>query len=46
MQSNIETMKHILWKKKPFPTQEYIMCCILEELEEINDSLKELKHCS
>ena len=39
--SNIKNMKDALWKKKPFPTKEYILCCILEELREMNETLKE-----
>lgn len=38
--SNIENMKDMWWKKKPFPTKEYIMLCILEELRELNETLK------
>ena len=38
-ESNIENMKNMLWKKKPFPTKEYILCFILEELREINEKM-------
>ena len=38
--SNIENMKKALWEKKPKVTTEYILCCILEELRELNDHMK------
>lgn len=38
--SNIENMKNMIWKKKSFPTTDYILCCVLEELTEINNKLK------
>ena len=38
--SNIDNMKDAWWKKKPFPTKEYILCCILEELRELNENIK------
>jgi hypothetical protein len=42
MKSNIENMKNMLWEKKPYPTTEYILCCILEELTEINEKLSKV----
>lgn len=36
MKCDIENMKRMLWEKKPFPTTEYILCCILEELRDMN----------
>jgi hypothetical protein len=41
VKSDIENMKNMLWKKKPFPTKEYILCCILEELRELNEYVKQ-----
>jgi hypothetical protein len=39
----IENMKAQLWEKKPHVTTEYILCCILEELTEINEKLKRVE---
>ena len=40
---NIENMQKALWGKKPFPTTEYILCEILKELRELNETLINLK---
>ena len=41
--SNIENMKNAWWEKKPFPTKEYVLICILEELREMNETLINFK---
>jgi len=40
---HIERMKDRVWEKKPKVTTDYILCCILEELNEINTKLKEVR---
>ena len=32
---DIESLKNLLWKRKPRVTHEYILVCILEELQNI-----------
>lgn len=36
----IDHMKNGVWEKSPHVTTEYILCCILEELTEMNETLK------
>lgn len=38
----IENIKDQLWKKKPHVTKEYLLACIVEELQEINKTLVEI----
>lgn len=40
--ANIENMKEIWWNKKPYPTKEYILLCILEEMREMNEHLSKM----
>jgi len=39
----IENVKKQLWKKKPHVTKEYLLACIVEELQEMNKTLVEIK---
>jgi len=39
-----ENIKNQLWEKKPFPTRDYLLACIGEELQELNENLKSLNH--
>jgi len=38
-----ENVKSMIWKKKPFPTRDYLLACIGEELQELNKNFKEKK---
>jgi len=38
----IQNAKHMIWKKKPFPTRDYLLACVVEELKEMNESLVEI----
>ena len=40
----IQNAKSMIWKKKPFPTRDYLLACIVEELKELNESLKKISY--
>ena len=37
----IKNVKNMIWEKKPFPTRDYLLACIVEELKELNENLKQ-----
>ena len=40
----IKNAKSMIWKKKPFPTRDYLLACLVEELQEMNKTLVDINN--